>query len=402
MKVLHVLETLSPNYGGPVRVLTELVRAQKSAGHEVVVATTQSDYPGGVYHKAGWGSIADGNVSAYYGAVQFEALRFSWDLAGYLRRKISTFDLVHVHGLYRFPPSYAAYQARIQGVPYIIRPHGSLDPYLYEKSSYSIWLKRLYERWFDLPNLNGAGAIHYTAEDERERVSSLKLHAPSFVVPNGLDWATFESLPVRGALRVRLGVGDAPLVLFLGRLHFKKGLDLLIPAFDAVRRNIPDAQLVIVGPENDDYGVDVRNWVSERHLQDAVHFVGPLEGSDVIQAYVDADVFALPSYTENFGMTVAEAMACALPVVISDQVNIHAEVANAGAGIVTHCDSGEVAIAIETLLRSPERRGVMGRSGRELVQRCYTWPSIVDALTCEYEAVIERHKHKNALTQSET
>ncbi len=212
------------------------------------------------------------------------------------------------------------------------------------------------------------------------------------MVPNGIDWERYRTLPPRGALRTRWGLHDEPVVLFLGRLHFKKGLDLLIPAFDALRRELPDAQLVIAGPENDDYGAKVRGWVRERGLDQAVHFVGMLTGDDVVQAYVDADVFALPSYTENFGMTVAEAMACGLPVVISDQVNIHAEVAHAGAGVVTRCDAAEVANALHTLLGDVERRRTMGQAGRRLVQQRYTWPLVVEALTREYEAVIERHR----------
>ena len=131
-----------------------------------------------------------------------------------------------------------------------------------------------------------------------------------------------------------------------------------------------------------------------------MHFVGPLHGADVVQAYVDADVFALPSYTENFGMTVAEAMACALPVVISDQVNIHAEVAQAGAGLVTRCDVGEVADALLELLRDGERRRYMGEAGRRLVQERYTWPAIVEALTLEYEAIIERHRGVKGKTRA--
>lgn len=255
-------------------------------------------------------------------------------------------------------------------------------------------MKRVYERLFDLPNLRAAGAIHYTAEDERDRASFLGLRAPSFVLPNGLDWQRYRALPARGALRARWGLGDKPVVLFLGRLHVKKGLDLLIPAFDAIRRDEPNAHLIIAGPENDDYGDTVRGWVAERGLTDSVHFVGTLQGPDVVQAYVDADVFALPSYTENFGMTVAEAMACSLPVVISDQVNIHGEVADAGAGLVTRCDAAETATAVLALLRQPDRRREMGAAGRELVQARFGWPAIVDALTKEYETVIDRTQHR--------
>ena len=318
---------------------------------------------------------------------------FSPQLAHWLRHSLRRFDIVHIHGLYRFPPTYAAWQARRQGMPFIIRPHGALDPYLYARSSTGrLGFKRLYERWFDLPNLHAADAIHYTADEERERAAFLKLRAPSFVAPNGVDWDRYRELPARGAFRARWGLDEAPMVLFLGRLHFKKGLDLLIPAFDALRRRVPDAQLVIAGPENDAYGEQVRGWVRERGLDAAVRFVGPLRGADVVQAYVDADVFVLPSYTENFGMTVVESLACELPVVISDQVNIHAEISGAGAGLVTRCDAGEVAQALETLLVDAGRRRAMGEAGRRLVQARFTWPAIVGALTTEYERVIARHR----------
>jgi glycosyltransferase involved in cell wall biosynthesis len=187
-------------------------------------------------------------------------------------------------------------------------------------------------------------------------------------------------------------------VLFLGWLHFKVGLDLLIPAFDAVRRREPNAQLVIAGPENDDYGQNVRGWATERGCNSAVHFVGTPHGADVVQAYEDADVFTLRSYTENFGMAVAEAMACALPVAISDQVNIHAEIFSAGAGLVTRCDTEEIACALQALLRDADRRRVMGQAGRQLVQARYTWPVIFGVLTNEYEAVVERDRRVAAPT----
>jgi glycosyltransferase involved in cell wall biosynthesis len=307
-----------------------------------------------------------------------------------MARAIPSFDVIHVHGLYRFPPTIAASISRWFGVPFVIQPHGSLDPYLYDKSTLNKpRLKRVYERCFDLPNLNAAAAIHYTAEEERDRASFLQLRSPSFVIPNGVEWGRFRELPTRGELRGRWGVGDAPIILFLGRLHRKKGLDLLIPAFAAIRQLEPNVQLVIAGPENDDYGRTVREWVTERGLNSSVHFVGPLYGIDVVRAFVDADVFVLPSYTENFGVAVVEAMACALPVVISDQVNIHAEISSAGAGLVTRCDAEDVAAALLALLGDADRRHIMGTSGRKLAQERYAWPSIVDALTKEYAKLLE-------------
>ena len=387
------METLSPRYGGPVSVMVALAEAQHQAGHEVTIATTNAEYPRGIYCDPGWSSLRKGTVPVYYAPVQFMPVLFSWQLASYLKKSICKFDIVHADGLYRFPATYAAWIARKHGVPYVIKPHGSLDPYLHERSTAGkLWIKRLYEKCFDLPNLRAANAIHYVTEEERSRASFLGLNTPSFVVSSAIDWASYQDLPTRGAFRTRWGLGDAPIVLFLGRLHFKKGLDLLIPAFDALRQRVPNATLVIAGPENDDYGGQVRHWVSERMLGNSVHFVGSLHGADVIQAYVDADIFTLPSYTENFGMTVVEAMACSLPVVISDQVSIHTEVAEAGAGLITSCNVSDLTEALESLLRSPECRRAMGEAGRELAQQRYTWPAIVDALTREYERVIARSR----------
>jgi glycosyltransferase involved in cell wall biosynthesis len=373
-------------------VLRQLAEAQANAGLEVVVATTNMNSltETGVYRDPGWDTLANGAVPIFYGAAHIPQIMFSYSLGHYLRKNIPNFDVVHVHGFYRFPTTFAAYWSRRQGIPYIIRPHGALDPYVYDKSAAPLRLKRLYERRFDMPNLQAASAVHYTAEDERVRTSALGLRSPSFVIPNGLDWERYRALPERGELRSRLGIGNAPIVLFLGRMHFKKGLDLLVPAFQQVCRARPDARLLIVGHDDDGYEKKVRRWVSERGLDSVVHFVGPLQGVDVSRAYVDADVFVLPSYTENFGMAVVEAMGCGLPVVISDQVNIHHEISESRSGLVTHCDAGEVANAVLSILSDPDLARRMGIAGRRLVEERYSWPHVTQALTTEYERAIAR------------
>lgn len=399
LKILHVTSNLAPSYGGVTRALRELAYAQASSGHLVHICTTNRDHPPrNLLPKEYYLDAFPSPISIEVFSVNYAPLMLSLDMGKWLRRNITSFDICHIHELYRFPSAYSAYLSRKFGVPYIVTPHGSLDPYLHARSTQGrLFLKRLHEWLFDLPSLNGAGSIHYTANEERERAAFLNLRAPSFVVPNGLDWNRFQHLPPKGWLRSRLGLADQPIVLFLGRLHFKKGLDLLIPAFDVLRRSIPDARLVIAGPENDDHGQQVRGWVQERELGSAVHFTGELAGDDTLKAYVDADVFVLPSYTENFGLTVIEALACCLPVVISDQVNIHADVSRADAGIVTRCDISEVAQALQTLLTDPVRRYVMGIAGRQLVNSQYTWPPIVEELIMQYEVVIASSSPRNIL-----
>ncbi len=391
MRILHVQESLSPRYGGPSQVLTGLARAQERAGHSVVIATTNADYPRGVYRASGWDTLPGSRVGVLYGGVVFRPLKVSRSLGVFLERETRGFDLVHIHGLYRFPPTYAAYQARRHGVPYIVRPHGSLDPFLYQRSSLSLVLKRLHERLFDLPDLKGAAAIHFTAEAEREKAALVPATTPSFVVPNGVEWDRFAELPERGRLRARWQLGEAPVVLFLGRLHPKKGLEILIDAFSRVRGEGSRAQLVIAGPDNDGHGRDVIEWVRARELQGSVRFVGPLDGEDVVQAYVDADVFALPSHTENFGMTVVEAMACRLPVVVSGHVDIHPAIRSAGAGLVVG-GAPELAHALDSLLDDDGRRSRMGEAGRALVRERYTWSAVVGELDAAYEAAVDRHR----------
>lgn len=392
IRVLHVIQAISKKFGGVQTVLLDLAKAQAEQGLDVEIATTNIATPkGDVLDVPISRPVERGGIIIHHFPVQLSAILFSHQFRNYLKRNITKFDIIHIHGLYRFPPTYAAHIAWKQGVPYIIMPHGSLDPYLYKRSTRgSVLLKRIYEQLFDLPNLNHASAIHFTAAEERKRTLFLGLKIPSFVIPNGIDWNNYEKLPNSGKFRAKLGIKDEPVVLFLGRLHFKKGLDLLIQAFHQVNQQYPKSRLLIVGPDNDNYGAQVRSWVHEYGLDSKVQFVGHLDKDDVIQAYVDADVFVLPSYTENFGMTVIEAMACKLPVVISDQVNIHNEVAKSGGGLVTSCDAKEVADAVTKLLNNVNLCKSMGTAGRNAVKVKYAWPAIVDNLTKEYEEIIRR------------
>lgn len=328
-------------------------------------------------------------------------LLFSRSFYTHLQNEIANYDILHIHGLYRFPVTCAAWLARTRKIPYIICPHGSLDPFLFRQSRFGRWavpFKRLYERLFDIPNLHRASAVLYTAKEELERAAFLKLRAPAVVVPNGIDWSQYTSLPERGLFRNRFKLdAETPLVLFLGRINFKKGLDLLVPAFARVLKKVPAARLTLVGPDNEAYGVKVQKWCREQDIADKVIFVGYLGPKEVKQAYVDADVFVLPSYTENFGMTVVEAMACCCPVVISDQVNIWREVQEEGAGLVVGLDPVEIAKAICRVLKDKESAAEMGTRGRLAAERRYSWPQIVDQLTDVYRKLIEDNTAKRRI-----
>ncbi len=400
LNILHVIPTFSSRYGGPVSALMGLVHAQSIAGNNITIVTTNRDYPRGKLRSSGRACLKGSEVDVQYFSCQIPSYYFSFSLAFFLKKHIRDFDIVHVWTLYRYPTAIACRMARKYGVPYVVRPCGALEPPLREQSAVSLPMKIVYERLIEWKNIKHASAINAVTITEAINMPSFVSREKIFTLGNGINWFQYKKLPARGAFRAAQGLSDAPLVLFLGRINFKKGLDLLIPAFDVLQRKIPDVRLAIVGPENDDYGQKVRDWVSERGLIDAVCFVEHLDGVAVLQAYVDADVFVLPSYTENFGMTVVEAMACGLPVVISDQVNIHTEVEESGAGLVTRCNAAEVTEALDALLRDAPRRQVMGAAGRAFAQQQYNWDRIVVRLTEEYKAAIERH-HRSAADTSD-
>ena len=388
MKVLHVIQTLAPSYGGPVTFLKTLSHCQVRVGHQVTICTTNTDYPKGVLQVPSNKVVFDKGVAIWYHPVQFRPLLFSFQLRSWIRSSIKKFDIIHIHGLYRFPVTYACLLARKNGVAYIIRPHGSLDPFLYRQSRYSVLLKRLYERLFDFPSMKFASLIHYSTQEELERAKFLNFTVPGVVVPNGIDWNDFRKLPSKGGFRDRIHIDmGTPLILFLGRINFKKGLDLLVPAFSLVAKIIPGARLAIVGPDNEGFGRRVRRWCREHGIDNKVSVVDHLGADQVRQAYVDADVFVLPSYTENFGMAVVEAMACGCPVVISNQVNIWPEVKQSGAGIVVGMHINEIARAIIKIVTDRNLYRKMGCAGRRFVHSNYSYDHINNSITRMYETI---------------
>ena len=216
-----------------------------------------------------------------------------------------------------------------------------LDPWSLKQS----WLrKRLYLAVRLRRDLNSADVLHYTTDLERDLAARLKLSPQAIVEPNGLDLSEFQSLPPRGTFRSRHGLpADRPLVLFLSRIHPKKGLELLLPAF---ARAAGDAHLVIAGPDDNGHGAIVKRLAADLKLSDRVLFTGMLRGADRVAAFADADLFVLPSHQENFGIAVAEAWAAGCPTIISDQVNLHPEVTRQRLGAVIATSIDPLAVAI--------------------------------------------------------
>lgn len=333
----------------------------------------------------------------------FSGWRYPWEyksslpLLFALREKIQTVDVVHIYSMYIFSSTVAAHYCRKYRVPYLLHPHGSLDPYLRRRHALRKWV---YERLFEVRNFQHAAAILFNCREEMRlaadwpglqfRCTDGERVRKKVVVPVGVEdgWLKGPSPTCSQRFKRKFPhLAGRRIVVFFGRLNFKKGLDVLARAFSQVAREREDIHLVLAGPDQGGYGQKVREWLREGGVLEKATFTGSLVGEDRFAVLREAEVFVLPSYTENFGQSVAEAMACAVPVVISDRVNIWPEVQEARAGLVVGCEPQETAQALWALLENPALGREMGERGRRLVEEKLTWKVVGEQMIQLYQNI---------------
>jgi len=382
MRVLHVISGLDPANGGPTIALVGLAEAQARAGLDVSVLATwqnQTGFPVAEQMRAAGVKVnligpASGKLSRHPSLVMAT------------EGAVGRAEVVHVHALWEEIQHRAMRAAKRQGVPYVVTPHGMLSPWSFSNGSVINRLgKRAYLTLRLRRGLAGAAALHYTTVPERELASRLGLGSPTLIEPCGLDWTEFSSLPEGGRFRSRFPeIGHRPMLLFLGRLSAQKGLDALIPAFGQFCRLNPDAVLVIAGPDYDGYSRTVARLIEEHVPNARVLQAGMQAGRERVEAMVDADLFVLSSHHENFGIVVAEAMACATPVVISRDVNVWQEVEAAGAGEAASRAPAELAAAMVRWMADPQRRQEAGERGRAYARAHWDWDLIAQRWADHY------------------
>jgi glycosyltransferase involved in cell wall biosynthesis len=314
--------------------------------------------------------MVDGIEVTYFPVRWPRSYFFSPALGSAIREKIATCDVVYAAWLYVYPTAVAARQCRRQGVPYIISPRGMLDRDAIARKGRL--KKSLYLAGVERANLRGAQAIHFTSRGERESAVERFPDARSIVIPNGVETAP-AALCDPDAELSSLGVPSGrQLVLFLGRLNYIKGLDLLSEAWPHVMRSVPTAHLVLAGPDDDNLYEGMRREFSQRNLLHCVSYVGMVHGTAKACLLQQCALLVSPSYLESFGMSIVEAMAQSKPVVVTDRVNISPDIAAAGAGVVTTCSAAEIASAIVRVINDPQAAASMGRAGRVLVLEQYS------------------------------
>jgi glycosyltransferase involved in cell wall biosynthesis len=389
MKVLQVIPNLAARIGGPAVSVVESSLALAECGVETTIfATDLAEAASAATHArvtaADLPRGAESLAVRLFPARRPRRLAFSPELWRALQEHAREYDVVHIHSLFLFP-QFAAYRAaRAAGVPYVVSPRGALDPHLRRRNRA---VKAINDVLWQRGMLNGAARLHVTSDEESRLLIDVAPGVPRAVTPNGIRWQDFQDLPDGREFRsCSLQGHDGPLVMYLGRLSHKKGLDVLIRAFAIARRDVRDARLAIVGPDDEGLTPALAALARREGVAEAVTFAGMLRGRDKLSALAAADVWALPSHSENFGVAVAEALAAGRAVVVSPGVNIAPEIARAGAGVVSDLRAEAFAESISSLLRDEPTRRRLGAAGRVFARR-YDWANVGPQLAAMYEEV---------------
>ena len=387
MKILQVIAYFyrAWAYGGPPRSLFGLCQELVKRGHEVTVYTT--DALDANHRIKELKETVDGieirrfrNISNYL--AWNHRIFLTPGMIAAVRDNIKNFDIVHLNDFRTLQNLLAHHYARQYNVPYVLQARGSLINVITKKR-----LKQLFDIVGGYRLLRDASRLIALVPPEVDKYKEMGVSANKIdLIPNGIDLALFENLPKRGSFKQKHGLTDKnQVVLFLGRLHKIKGIDLLIHAFAGLTKEFSNARLVIAGPD-DGYLPTLKNLTKKLGLNDRVLFVGGLYGEDKLAAYVDADVYALISV---FGTTILEAMSCGTPVVVSDDCSI-VDVIKNKAGLVVPYEKDSIRKALRTLLADAKMRQQFGQNGRALVREKYGWGAIAEQMEKVYQNCLSK------------
>lgn len=382
MQIVHVYNWLNPSNGGPPRVIAGLAAAQRALGHTVSFITSDRA------DDAALDTFLRGYFPLPEALPPRTVVRPKFFRAIITRRRIRAAlkgaDIVHLHGIWPPVALLVSQQCRALKIPYVLAPHGSLHMgALVEKR-----LKKLagmYALGY-AGMIKHAAAIHALNAEEANGAPSHLLPRHIEVIPNGVLARDFETRPAKGLFRASLpALGDAPYVLFLSRLHWGKGCDLLADAFTTVAKAHPEVHLVVAGGDQGgkamfEAGAATGGWT------DRLHLVGEIRGQRKAEAFRDCAGFVLPSRHEGFSIAITEALGWGRPVVITEQCHFP-EVASEGCGFVVELTPKAIADGLIAMLADPERAEAMGERGRALVMSRYRWGAIAERTIALYQQV---------------
>jgi glycosyltransferase involved in cell wall biosynthesis len=354
-------------------------RVLTAQGFQVETATTDDDGPGRRNGKKLVEALAENNVVRRYFAKRSEFYKISPAFARWIFREVRHYDLVHIHALFSFTSVAAAWASRCAGVPYIVRPLGTLDSY--GISNRRPWLKAISLRLIEGPLLRHAAAVHFTSEAEALQARGLGFSFKEAIIPLGVN----TPVGIRRDDR-RINPPECRL-LFLSRIDPKKNLEGLLDAMAILVRETPTLHLQIAGGGNPSYLASLQARAHGLGLREQVTWSGHLQGEAKAGAFSAADVFALPSHSENFGIAAAEALAAGLPCVLGHGVAIAQEVAEADAGVACGTEGAAIADGLRPIISNEQLRRTMSSNASRLAQERYSVDSMGTAMKQLYVAL---------------
>lgn len=385
MKILHVIPSVSPARGGTSRAVLDMVRALRDGGIEAEIVATNDDGDNLLDVPLGISTLFD-RVPTYFFArcsPQLPALRefaFSGSFTTWLFQNITKYDAIHVHAVFSYTSTVAMAIARLKGVPYITTPHGMLCSWSLQQGGQK---KQTYFNIIERANLNGARSIQVTCQQERDEVAILNLKSPTFVLPLALTDTPVQIPDAAKRLRESLDCDrDEPIVLFLSRLHYKKGLEYLIPALGRLKER--RFTFVLAGNGTPAYEAEIQALLANAGIAQRTRMVGFVEGERKDLLIQGANLFALTSHSENFGISVLEALAVGTPVLVTPGVGLAPIIGDKGLGFVADLDIESIAGAIERVLTDLDRAKAIGERARKFTLEHYTWEPIAAELIRVY------------------
>lgn len=370
-----------------------LSRSLAGQGADVTVLTTDANGDEGqapLEVPLGQPIETDGYRTIYFRCAPFRRYKFSLSLLQWLQRHGAEYDIAHIHALFSPVSSTAATVARWQRLPYILRPLGTLDPAdLAKKKQF----KQLYAAVLERSNIQGATALHFTSEQEAKISHRFGVKTRDMVLPLGVVLPEFDcsDRKARQNIQQRYGIADGiPIVLFMSRVDPKKGLDLLLPALEKLHRLGTPFHFILSGgnPQDQGYVDAIATRIRNSPLTHCTTMTGFVSGDLKTQILQAADVFVLPSYYENFGIAVAEAMMAGKPVVISDQVHIWQDIQQSQSGWVVPCERDSLSEALSTTLTNATERRQRGENGQVFAKENYGWDAIATRMIEQYHQLM--------------
>nr|WP_199333744.1 hormogonium polysaccharide biosynthesis glycosyltransferase HpsP [Oculatella sp. FACHB-28] len=398
LRILQIVPSISLVYGGPSQMVLGLSKALAAEGVEVTVLTTDSNGDVGqppLDVPLDRPVAQEGYQVRYFRCSPFRRYKFSLGLLRWLADHADEFDLAHIHALFSPISSFSASVARSKNLPYLLRPLGTLDPADLQKKKA---LKQIYAALLERPNLAGAAAVHFTSPQEAKVSERFGAVTQDLVIPLGVNWQKpnpADSQTVHDAALHNLKIPQqqgVPLVLFMSRIDPKKGLDLLFPALERLLAEGLKFHFVLAGgnPQDPDYENRIRTQVQSSSLAPHSTIVGFVTGDSKTALLQTADLFVLPSYYENFGIAVAEAMAAGVPVVISDQVHIWEDVKQSEAGWVSACEVNALTDQLRAAIQSVPERQRRGANAQAHALKHYSWKAIAQQTIQAYQQILAK------------